>query len=116
MSEDEWDAVFRVHAKGTFMMPRLAPAHWRERSAAGEAMSARIINTSSASGFYGKPGQANYDAAKMAVTGFTVIVVVELARYGVTVNAMGPAAMTRMTAGVGTDPRHRSNPNASRLS
>lgn len=103
MSEDEWDAVLNVHAKGTFVMSRLAASHWRER-AAGVDVGGRIINTSSASGLYGNPGQANYGAAKMAIAGFTLIAAAELARYGVTVNAVAPAALTRMTAGLGIEP------------
>jgi NAD(P)-dependent dehydrogenase (short-subunit alcohol dehydrogenase family) len=103
MTEDEWDAVFNVHAKGTFMMSRIAAGYWRERSAAGDTTAGRIINTSSASGLYGNPGQANYGAAKAAIAAFTLIAAAELSRYGVTVNAIAPAALTRMTAGLGVE-------------
>lgn len=101
MSEAEWDAVIKVHLKGTFAPARHAAAYWRERSKAGEANDARIINTSSPSGIYGNVGQTNYGAAKAGIASFTVIAAKELGRYGVTVNAIAPAALTRMTEGLG---------------
>ena len=101
MSEAEWDAVIKVHLKGTFAPSRHAAASWRERSKAGEANDARIINTSSPSGIYGNVGQTNYGAAKAGIASFTIIAAKELARYGVTVNAIAPAALTRMTEGLG---------------
>ena len=101
MSEAEWDAVIKVHLKGTFAPSRHAAAYWRERSKAGEANDARIINTSSPSGIYGNVGQTNYGAAKAGIASFTIIAAMELARYGVTVNAIAPAALTRMTEGLG---------------
>jgi NAD(P)-dependent dehydrogenase (short-subunit alcohol dehydrogenase family) len=97
MSEEEWDSVIRVHLKGTFAVSRHAAAYWRERSKAGERNDARIINTTSVSGLYGNIGQANYGAAKAGIAGLTIIAARELARYGVTVNAIAPAALTRMT-------------------
>jgi NAD(P)-dependent dehydrogenase (short-subunit alcohol dehydrogenase family) len=97
MSEDEWDAVIRVHLKGTFAVSRHAAAYWRDRTKAGETNDARIINTTSVSGLYGNVGQANYGAAKAGIAGFTIIAARELARYGVTVNAIAPGALTRMT-------------------
>jgi NAD(P)-dependent dehydrogenase (short-subunit alcohol dehydrogenase family) len=97
MSEEEWDSVIRVHLKGTFAVSRHAAAYWRERSKAGERNDARIINTTSVSGLYGNVGQANYGAAKAGIAGLTIIAARELARYGVTVNAIAPAALTRMT-------------------
>jgi NAD(P)-dependent dehydrogenase (short-subunit alcohol dehydrogenase family) len=97
MTEDEWDDVVRVHLKGTFAPTRWAAAYWRERIKAGETNDARVINTSSASGIYGNPGQTNYGAAKAGIAAFTVIAAKELGRYGVTVNAVAPAAVTRMT-------------------
>ena len=103
MSEDEWDAVITVHLKGTFGPSRHAAAYWRDRSKAGETNNARIINTSSPSGIYGNVGQTNYGAAKAGIAAFTVIAAMELERYGVTVNAIAPAALTRMTAGIGWD-------------
>jgi NAD(P)-dependent dehydrogenase (short-subunit alcohol dehydrogenase family) len=101
MSEAEWDAVIKVHLKGTFAPCRHAAAYWRERAKAGEANDARIINTSSPSGIYGNAGQTNYGAAKAGIASFTIIAAKELGRYGVTVNAIAPAALTRMTEGLG---------------
>ena len=101
MSEAEWDAVIKVHLKGTFAPSRHAAAYWRERSKAGETNDARIINTTSPSGIYGNVGQTNYGAAKAGIASFTIIAAMELARYGVTVNAIAPAALTRMTENLG---------------
>lgn len=97
MSEAEWDAVIQVHLKGTFAPLRHAAGYWRELSKKGETVDARIINTSSVSGIYGNAGQGNYGAAKMGIASLTIIASRELARYGVTVNAIAPAALTRMT-------------------
>ena len=97
MTEEEWDAVIRVHLKGTFCTTRWAAAYWRERVKAGETNDARIINTSSGSGLYANPGQANYGAAKSGIASMTQIVAKELARFGVTANAIAPGARTRMT-------------------
>jgi NAD(P)-dependent dehydrogenase (short-subunit alcohol dehydrogenase family) len=101
MSEAEWDAVIKVHLKGTFAPSRHAAAYWRERSKAGETNDARIINTTSPSGIYGNVGQTNYGAAKAGIASFTIIAAMELGRYGVTVNAIAPAALTRMTENLG---------------
>ena len=101
MTEEEWDAVIKVHLKGTFAPSRHAAAYWRERAKAGETNDARIINTTSVSGIYGNPGQTNYGAAKMGIAAFTIISSMELGRYGVTVNAIAPAALTRMTENLG---------------
>ena len=97
MTIDEWDAVIRVHLRGTFAPTRWAADYWRDRAKAGETNDARIINTSSSSGIYGNVGQANYGAAKAGIAAFTVITAEELSRYGVRVNAIAPAARTRMT-------------------
>jgi NAD(P)-dependent dehydrogenase (short-subunit alcohol dehydrogenase family) len=97
MSEAEWDAVIKVHLKGTFAPTRHAAAYWREQAKAGNDVDARIINTTSPSGLYGNVGQANYGAAKAGIATFSVIAAEELGRYGVTVNAIAPTAMTRMT-------------------
>jgi NAD(P)-dependent dehydrogenase (short-subunit alcohol dehydrogenase family) len=97
MSEEEWDAVIKVHLKGTFAPTRHAAAYWRERAKAGESNDGRVINTTSVSGIYGNPGQTNYGAAKMGIAAFTIISALELERYGVTVNAIAPGALTRMT-------------------
>lgn len=101
MTEDEWDAVMRVHLKGTFAPSHFAAVWWREQSKAGKPADARIINTSSASGLYGNPGQTNYAAAKAGIAAFTLVAAKELERYGVTVNAIGPGARTRMTEPLG---------------
>jgi NAD(P)-dependent dehydrogenase (short-subunit alcohol dehydrogenase family) len=97
MTEDEWDAVIRVHMKGTFAPTRFAAAYWRERSKAGDPVDARVINTSSTSGLFANPGQTNYGAAKSGIATFSIIAAKELGRYGVTVNAIAPGALTRMT-------------------
>ncbi|MDQ4113104.1 MAG: SDR family oxidoreductase [Actinomycetota bacterium] len=97
MSIDEWDAVIKVHLRGTFAPMSVAAQHWRELSKRGEEVDARIINTTSSSGIYGNPGQINYGAAKAGIAAMTVIAAQELRRYGITVNAIAPAALTRMT-------------------
>jgi len=97
MTIDEWDDVIRVHLRGTFAPTRWAVEYWRERAKVGETNDARIINTSSSSGIYGNVGQTNYGAAKAGIAAFTVIAAKELGRYGVTVNALAPGALTRMT-------------------
>ncbi|GAB2805214.1 SDR family oxidoreductase [Actinoallomurus bryophytorum] len=100
MTAEEWDDVIRVHLRGTFAPLRHAGAYWRARSKAGEPVDAAIINTTSSSGIYGNAGQGNYGAAKAGIAGLTVIAARELGRYGVTVNAVAPAALTRMTEGL----------------
>ena len=97
MTEDEWDDVIRVHLKGHFAPTRFAAAYWRERSKQGHDPKASVINTSSTSGLLGNAGQSNYGAAKAGIAAFTVILAQELARYGVRVNALAPAARTRLT-------------------
>jgi NAD(P)-dependent dehydrogenase (short-subunit alcohol dehydrogenase family) len=97
MSEREWDDVIAVHLKGTIAPIRWAAEHWRERSKSGEPVAGRIVTTTSASGLYGNPGQANYVAAKAGVTMLTRTAAAELGRYGVTANAIAPAALTAMT-------------------
>jgi NAD(P)-dependent dehydrogenase (short-subunit alcohol dehydrogenase family) len=97
MTEDEWDSVVKVHLKGHFVPTRHAAAYWREQTKEGREVSASVINTSSTSGLLGNPGQSNYGAAKAGIAAFTVICAQELSRYGVRVNAIAPAARTRMT-------------------
>ena len=100
MTEEEWDAVISVHLKGTFGPSRHAASYWRAMSKQnddGKPVMGRIINTSSTSGLYGNIGQTNYGAAKAGIAAFTVIAARELARIGVTVNAISPSAYTRMT-------------------
>jgi NAD(P)-dependent dehydrogenase (short-subunit alcohol dehydrogenase family) len=101
MTEAEWDAVIKVHLKGTFAPAHHAAAYWRDQSKAGNPVDARIINTSSSSGIYGNVGQSNYGAAKAGIAAFTIITSQELGRYGVTVNAIAPTALTRMTEDLG---------------
>ena len=97
MEESEWDAVIGVHLKGTFAPAHHAASYWRQETKKGIAVDARIINTTSVSGIYGNPGQTNYGAAKAGIAAFTVIAARELGRYGITVNAVAPGALTRMT-------------------
>ncbi len=97
MDEAEWDAVIAVHLKGTFGPSRHAAHYWRDRTKAGHEVDARIINTTSASGVFGNVGQSNYGAAKAGIAAFTIITGMELARLGVTVNAVAPRALTAMT-------------------
>jgi len=103
MSEQEWDDVIRVHLKGTFNTTRFASAHWRALGEQGAQH--RIVNFTSVSGLHGAPGQPNYAAAKMGIVGLTYSSAHALARYGVTVNAVSPAAATRMTDSVPTERR-----------
>jgi NAD(P)-dependent dehydrogenase (short-subunit alcohol dehydrogenase family) len=100
MTEEEWDAVINVHLKGHFLPTKFAAMYWRDRSKAGHAVSASVINTSSTSGLYSNPGQSNYGAAKSGIATFTEIVQKELDRYGVRVNAISPAARTRLTMSI----------------
>ena len=101
MTEDEWDLVVRVHLKGHFCTLRHAADHWRARSKAGEVVRGAVINTTSASGTYvANPGQANYGAAKAAIAALTLVSAAELSRIGVRVNAIAPAARTRLTEDV----------------
>jgi NAD(P)-dependent dehydrogenase (short-subunit alcohol dehydrogenase family) len=100
MTESEWDAVIRVHLKGTFATTHHAAVYWREQAKAGEPVDASVVNTTSSSGVYGNPGQANYGAAKAGIATFSLIAAMELERYGVRVNAISPTALTRMTKGL----------------
>jgi len=106
MTEAEWDDVIRVHLKGTFAPTHHAANLWRTQAKAAEAGErdrpvARVINVTSVSGIYGNVGQTNYGAAKAGIAAFTIIAAKELARYGVTANAIAPAALTRMTEDLG---------------
>jgi NAD(P)-dependent dehydrogenase (short-subunit alcohol dehydrogenase family) len=103
LSESEWDSVVRVHLKGHFAPMRHAIEYWRARSKSGEAVDARIVNTSSGAGLQGSIGQGNYAAAKAGIAALTINAAAEFARYGVTVNAIAPAARTRMTEGAFAD-------------
>lgn len=98
-SEEEWDAVIRVHLKGHFATMRHAAAYWRSESKAGRQPVGRVINTSSGAGLQGSVGQAAYSAAKAGIAALTIVAAQELRNYGVTVNALAPSARTRMTEG-----------------
>ncbi len=102
-SEEEWDAIINVHLKGHFCLSRHAAEHWRNQSKRGEAVDARIINTSSGAGLQGSIGQSSYSAAKAGIATLTLIQAAELGRYGVTSNAIAPSARTRMTEEVMAD-------------
>lgn len=102
-SEEEWDAVINVHLKGHFCISKHACEHWRAQSKAGETVDARIINTSSGAGLQGSVGQGTYSSAKAGIAGLTLVQAAELGRYGVTSNAIAPAARTRMTEAIFTD-------------
>jgi NAD(P)-dependent dehydrogenase (short-subunit alcohol dehydrogenase family) len=97
LDEDQWDAVIRVHLKGHFAPMRHAAAYWRDESKAGRRPDARVINTSSGAGLMGSVGQGNYSAAKAGIATLSIVAAAELGRYGITVNAIAPAARTRMT-------------------
>ena len=97
MTEEEWDAVVKVHLKGHFVPTRWAATYWREQSKAGKDVKASVILTSSTSGLLGNPGQTNYGAAKAGIAAFTIISAQELTRYGVRSNCIAPAARTRLT-------------------
>ncbi|MER5471560.1 SDR family oxidoreductase [Streptomyces sp. NPDC002935] len=97
LDEDDWDAVARVHLKGHFLPLKHAAAHWRAEAKAGRAPDARVVNTSSGAGLLGSLGQGNYSAAKAGIVALTLVAAAEMGRYGVQVNAIAPAARTRMT-------------------
>lgn len=97
MSEEEWDAVVRVHLKGHAAPTRWAAAYWRQRCKAGHEVKASVIHTSSTSGLIGNPGQTNYGAAKAGIAAFSQICALELQHYGVRSNTIVPSARTRLT-------------------
>ncbi|MBT2470487.1 SDR family oxidoreductase [Streptomyces sp. ISL-66] len=97
LDEDDWDAVMRVHLKGHFLPLKHAAAHWRAEAKEGRRVAARVVNTSSGAGLSGSVGQGNYSAAKAGILGLTLVAAAEMGRYGVQVNAIAPAARTRMT-------------------
>lgn len=97
MTDAEWDDVIKVHLRGHFMPLRAAARYWREQSKAGADLKPSLINTTSTSGLFNNPGQANYGAAKTGIATLTVIAQRELGRYGVKANAIAPAARTRLT-------------------
>ncbi len=99
-ASDEWDAVMRVHLRGHFLPSRYAVGYWRDQAKAGATVDARIINTSSGAGLMGSIAQAAYSAAKGGIASLTLVQAAELGRYGITANALAPAARTRMTEAV----------------
>jgi len=99
-SVEEWDAVIRVHLRGHFCTSRHAAGYWRGESKAGNPVDARIINTSSGAGLQGSVGQATYSTAKAGIAALTLVQAAEMGRYGVTANAIAPAARTRMTEAI----------------
>jgi NAD(P)-dependent dehydrogenase (short-subunit alcohol dehydrogenase family) len=100
---EEWDAVIRVHLRGHFCVSSWAVQHWRGQQKQGQPVDARIINTSSGAGLQGSVGQSAYSAAKGGIASLTLVQAAELGRYGVTANALAPAARTRMTEAVFAD-------------
>lgn len=96
LSEDEWDSVIAVHLKGHVATTRFAAEYWRDRHKAGNEIPRAVVNTTSTSGLFGSIGQANYAAAKSGIASLTMISNAELRRYGVRVNAIAPAAATRL--------------------
>ncbi|VXC09696.1 putative enzyme [Pseudomonas sp. 8AS] len=103
LSEADWDAVMAVHLKGHFCLASHAVKYWREQAKGGMTVNARIINTSSGAGLQGSIGQSNYAAAKGGIAALTLVQAAELARYGITANALAPAARTGMTEQVFAD-------------
>jgi NAD(P)-dependent dehydrogenase (short-subunit alcohol dehydrogenase family) len=103
LTEEDWDAVMRVHLRGHFCLANVLGRRWRDAAKAGQAVDARIINTSSGAGLQGSIGQSNYVAAKGGIAALTLVQAAELARYGVTVNCLAPAARTSMTEGAMPD-------------
>ena len=97
MTEAEWDAVVAVHLKGHFCPTRHAAVYWREQTKAGKSVNAAIVHTSSTSGLFSNPGQANYDAAKSGIATLSQVCAKELSRYGVRSNTIAPGARTRLT-------------------
>lgn len=100
MTEDDWDAVMAVHLKGHFCISSHAVHYWRGQSKEGNAVDARIINTTSNAGLQGSIGQSNYAAAKAGIAALTLNQAAELGRYGITANSICPVARTGMTTAV----------------
>lgn len=103
LTEADWDDVMRVHLRGHFCLANLLARRWRDAAKAGQSVDARIINTSSGAGLQGSVGQSNYAAAKAGIAALTLVQAAELGRYGITANALAPAARTSMTEQVFAD-------------
>lgn len=103
MAEEDFDAVVRVHLKGTFSVTHHALGWWRDRSKEGAAVRAAVVNTVSSAGLQGNVGQANYGAAKAGIAALTIITSLEGARYGVRANAVAPGGVTRLSGAVVKD-------------
>jgi NAD(P)-dependent dehydrogenase (short-subunit alcohol dehydrogenase family) len=99
LSEEDWDEVMRVHLKGHFCLANTLAKRWRDKAKGGETVDARLINTSSGAGLQGSIAQSNYATAKAGICALTLVQAAELARYGITSNAIAPAARTAMTEG-----------------
>ena len=97
MSVDEWDAVIRVHLRGTFCPVKHAVDYWRAESKAGRPREGRVVTTSSGAGLHGSIAQTNYSAAKAGIATFTINIAAELGRIGVNANSIAPSARSRMT-------------------
>ena len=100
LSEADWDQVMSVHLKGHFCIASHAVQYWRHQSKLGNAVSGRLINTTSGAGLQGSIGQSNYAAAKAGIAALTLNQAAELGRYGITANAICPVARTGMTTAV----------------
>ncbi len=100
MPEKDFDAVMAVHVKGTWNTSHHAAKYWREQSKSVGKVNGRIINTTSGAGLGGNFGQTGYATAKAAIVGLTLTLSIELYKMGVTVNAIGPAGLTRITASI----------------
>jgi NAD(P)-dependent dehydrogenase (short-subunit alcohol dehydrogenase family) len=110
MDEADFDAVIRVHLKGTFVMIHHAGVYWRAEAKAGRQRQAAIVNTVSSAGLVGNVGQINYGAAKAGIAAMTIISSLELGRSGVRVNAVAPGGMTRMVGAIRPDAPPPKNP------
>lgn len=97
MTEDDWDAVIKVHLKGHFVPSHFAAAYWRQQAKAGREVHGRVVNTASEAGLHGSAGQLNYGTAKAGIAAMGIILARELGKYGVTVNVIAPRALTAMT-------------------
>jgi methylmalonyl-CoA mutase cobalamin-binding domain/chain len=104
IAPEDFDAVHAVHVRGTFLLLQAAARHWRTEAKSGRPVEAAVVTTTSSAGLYGFLGEAAYSAAKAAIAAMTLVAAAELARYGVTVNAVAPAARTRMTEWMGDAP------------